>query len=482
MDIYNPYKLGIPAGARPQVELNINRNRLGRRVPTGMSDRKMYQENLFRRPFDPSDQFIDPVTAERYFGGQPQQSDVAIPKSAAAQYMDAMQRQRMALAESTRMQQGQIPQAQVPSTSRRVPTGMSDRKALAGTVVGNDKEQDGSFLSKLYADPSSARGKALQAAAATALQLSGYQDRPITTGQVLGAMMQSGMEAYEKAKPEEEGIEYKTVGDRLFKIYADGKHEIVGGNVAKPSEVKAEGPRVRTKDGKEIETVYDKYNNLYPAGAALTEENRLDPSQFNVVSQYSEMNVSQRKQGRTELRESEKAIKMIDSLASEIVKLDEGTFSRLKDNYITKLKTAAPDVFGNLSDEEIARQVASGKLTALVGASRLALFGPGVLTEAEAELARQVFVGDIDITNPEIALNNLWAIRQNFYEDYSDDVDYYLGFEGNKYNKYTGQDKFSWNSLIDDDGRVRLPSEQPSSSSSQTGQTGSGNTWSVVGE
>ncbi|WJE88084.1 hypothetical protein FAMCQIZV_CDS0003 [Phage C72C1] len=43
-------------------------------------------------------------------------------------------------------------------------------------------------------------GAGLSAAAARGLQLSGYQDRPITTGQVLGEMMGAGMEAYRAAQ------------------------------------------------------------------------------------------------------------------------------------------------------------------------------------------------------------------------------------------------------------------------------------------
>ena len=40
----------------------------------------------------------------------------------------------------------------------------------------------------------------LSEAAATGLQLSGYQDRPITTGQGLGAMFSAGMKAYQEQK------------------------------------------------------------------------------------------------------------------------------------------------------------------------------------------------------------------------------------------------------------------------------------------
>lgn len=309
----------------------------------------------------------------------------------------------------------------------------------------------------------------LSEAAATGLQLSGYQDRPITTGQGLGAMFSAGMKAFREAQAAQKP-EIKVAGDRLFKVYPDGTTELIAGKMAKPAEVKSEGPRIRTEGGKEIETVYDKYNNLYPAGAAMTEENRISPDSFTVVSQYSEMDVARRTQGRDTLRQSEKAIKTIDRLASEIQKLGPSAFDRIKDDIITSLKSKDPDRFGSLSDEEIARQVAAGQLQALVGQARLSLFGPGVLTESEAALARQVFVGGDVIENPEVALNNLWAIRQGFYEDYNEDVDYFNSFRGNKYTKYTGEDKFNWNKYIDADGRVRLAPQQTSGGSSSAGQ------------
>lgn len=311
-------------------------------------------------------------------------------------------------------------------------------------------------------------GAGLSAAAARGLQLSGYQDRPITTGQVLGEMMGAGMEAYRAAQAAQRP-EIKVAGDRLFRVYPDGTTELIAGKMAKPAEVKSEGPRIRTEDGREIETVYDKFNNLYPAGAAMTEQNKISPDDFTVVSQYSEMDVARRTQGRDTLRQSEKAIKTIDRLASEVQKLGPSAFDRIKDDIITSLKSKDPDRFGSLSDEEIARQVAAGQLQALVGQARLSLFGPGVLTESEAALARQVFVGGDVIENPEIALNNLWAIRQGFYEDYNEDVDYFNSFRGNKYSKYTGEGKFNWNQYIDDDGRVRL-SAQKASGSNQSGR------------
>lgn len=47
----------------------------------------------------------------------------------------------------------------------------------------------------------------LSAAAARGLQLSGYQDRPITTGQVLGEMMGAGMKAYTDEKKSQQASE-----------------------------------------------------------------------------------------------------------------------------------------------------------------------------------------------------------------------------------------------------------------------------------
>lgn len=50
-------------------------------------------------------------------------------------------------------------------------------------------------------------GAGLSAAAARGLQLSGYQDRPITTGQVLGEMMGAGMEAYRAEQKAQQAAE-----------------------------------------------------------------------------------------------------------------------------------------------------------------------------------------------------------------------------------------------------------------------------------
>jgi hypothetical protein len=55
----------------------------------------------------------------------------------------------------------------------------------------------------------------LSEAAATGLQLSGYQDKPITTGQGLGAMFGAGMKAFREAKAEETASRRADLADRI---------------------------------------------------------------------------------------------------------------------------------------------------------------------------------------------------------------------------------------------------------------------------
>jgi hypothetical protein len=62
------------------------------------------------------------------------------------------------------------------------------------------------FLERIAGiDPTSAAGQALGAAAATGLRMSGYQTRPITTAEGLGAMMAAGQKAFREQKAAELG-------------------------------------------------------------------------------------------------------------------------------------------------------------------------------------------------------------------------------------------------------------------------------------
>lgn len=209
-----------------------------------------------------------------------------IVPSAAAQYMDAMGRQRRALAESTRMQQGQIPQALSRTAQQgqaQIGRPMGVTAPQAQVAEDGSVKQDGGFLSKLYADPSSARGKALQAAAATALQLSGYQDRPVTTGQVLGAMMQSGSEAYsaaQKAKSDELYRQMALAAQTGKKSAFAEKLELLGIDVttkegmAMAREIAKSGTNINLGDSK-IQEIF--LNDAIARGKELRESAKVDP-------------------------------------------------------------------------------------------------------------------------------------------------------------------------------------------------------------
>ena len=377
---------------------------------------------------------------------------------------------------------------------RAAQAGRATQAAPAAPTIGQR-------LGTAFRQPlTSPTGMGIMSAALTGLEQAGPQPVPTSTGQILARMGAAGLQAYgsaQAAKMERAAAarkeareiaalnkpKFQVVGDRLFKIMPDGRYEdITGDTPAKPAKIAGEGPRVRQREtGREVETVYDAQNNLYPAGAQMTPENRLDPEGFDVVSVYSEMTVKDRSSARQTIKEEERPIKMIDKLASEIVKLEPGAAARIKRDIITSLKTKDPDRFGDLTDEQIAARIADGSLTALVGASRLSLFGPGVLTASEAELARQVFVGPGgQINDPTLALNLLYSIRNDFMEGYSDSVDYFNSHRGNRYKKYTGEDVLDWKSMLDEQGRIRMGSSgggaagKPSSANT----TPAGNTWS----
>ena len=67
-------------------------------------------------------------------------------------------------------------------------------------------------ISPEFGTPASA---GLGAAAARGLQLSGYSEVPVTTAQGLGAMMQSGMEAFQAAKAAETAEKRAKVQDEI---------------------------------------------------------------------------------------------------------------------------------------------------------------------------------------------------------------------------------------------------------------------------
>ena len=79
------------------------------------------------------------------------------------------------------------------------------RQQITGAGLAQQQQQRRQLAPSVFdAMPSaggmSPRDQAMMSAAATGLQLSGYQDRPITIGQGLGAMAQAGMTAFSEAE------------------------------------------------------------------------------------------------------------------------------------------------------------------------------------------------------------------------------------------------------------------------------------------
>lgn len=90
------------------------------------------------------------------------------------------------------------PQQRAAQATQRLAQLTQSRGGGADVMPVAQQRQRGFFDS--LPSPMSPAGQGLTAAATTGLQLSGWQDRPITLGSALGAMGQAGMEAYTAAQ------------------------------------------------------------------------------------------------------------------------------------------------------------------------------------------------------------------------------------------------------------------------------------------
>jgi len=84
-----------------------------------------------------------------------------------------------------------------------------------GTVPSLPPKKPMSFMDRISPELGTPASAGLGAAAARGLQLSGYSEVPVTTAQGLGAMMQSGMEAFQAAKAAETAGKRADLADRL---------------------------------------------------------------------------------------------------------------------------------------------------------------------------------------------------------------------------------------------------------------------------
>jgi hypothetical protein len=228
-----------------------------------------------------------------------------------------------------------------------------------------------------------------------------------------------------------------------------------------------------TEDGRIIQAVLGKDGSLYEAGAASTDK-KLDPSKLTIIDQYTTPDYTAlQKHKKDEILAPERTLKIIDRFATQIEAGSQGYFDRLKKRMSTKIKNFASS--GDYSEQEVIDALQEGTLTQLVGAARLELFGPGVMTEFEQEMARQVLAGSFDNIRKEIALPRLKQFRDAFYDQYVNNINFYNNQPVVKSQKMTltPYSGFDWSKI----GGGQSGSGAPAASGNTT--TG-GNTWSVV--
>ena len=323
--------------------------------------------------------------------------------------------------------------------------------------------------------------QALFGAAVQGADASGWSRVPVSTGQVLARMGAGAMEAFGAAEDrlaaqqKAQQPKIQVAGKDIYRVFPDGRVERLSGGAGATTsvEIKSEAGRYMTEDGRIIQAVLGKDGSLYEAGAASTDK-KLDPSKLTIVDPYTTLDykaVQQHK--KDEIMAPERTLKIIDRFATQIEAGSQGYFDRLKKNISTKIKNFSKD--SEYTEEEIVNALQEGTLTQLVGAARLELFGPGVMTEFEQEMARQVLAGSFDNLRKEIALPRLKQFRDAFYDQYVNNVNFYnnqpiVRSQKMQLTPYSG---FDWGKI----GGGQSLSAAPAASGNTT--TG-GNTWSVI--
>ena len=324
------------------------------------------------------------------------------------------------------------------------------------------------------------RTQGMLGAAAAGFEASGYQDRPVSLGQVLGRMGTAGTKAFTAAEDRiaaqkaAQAPKIQVAGKDIYRVYPDGRVERLNGGAGADTsvEIKSEAGRYMTEDGRIIQAVLGKDGSLYEAGAASTDK-KLDPTKLTIIDQYTTADFTAlQKHKKDEILAPERTLKIIDRFATQIEAGSQGYFDRLKKRMSTKIKNFASS--GDYSEQEVIDALQEGTLTQLVGAARLELFGPGVMTEFEQEMARQVLAGNFDNLRKEIALPRLKQFRDAFYDQYVNNINFYNNQPVIKSKKMslTPYSGFDWSKLDGTSG-----SGAPAASGNTT--TG-GNTWSVI--
>ena len=389
-------------------------------------------------------------------------------------------RQRPAPPQSPMMQRQQLSPLMQEVVRRAQASRMTPRAGQVGLPTGAGGQQQpaaGMTFGQKLMQP---RAQGMLGAAAAGFEASGYQDRPVSLGQVLGRMGTAGMKAYTAAEDRiaaqkaAQAPKIQVAGKDIYRVYPDGRVERLGGGAGADTsvEIKSEAGRYMTEDGRIIQAVLGKDGSLYEAGAASTDK-KLDPSKLTIVDPYTTLDYKGlQKHKKDEILAPERTLKIIDRFATQIEAGSQGYFDRLKTSMSAKIKNFSSS--SDYSEQEIINALQEGTLTQLVGAARLELFGPGVMTEFEQQMARQVLAGDFDNLRKEIALPRLKQFRDAFYDQYANSVNFYNNQPIVKSQKMslTPYSGFDWSKLDGTSG-----SGTPAASGNTT--TG-GNTWSVI--
>ena len=333
-------------------------------------------------------------------------------------------------------------------------------------------------------------GMGLATAALTGLEMSGPQPVPTSTGQILARAGMAGLQAYASGKEAEDARavaerkeqreiaaankpKFQVVGDRLFKIMPDGRYEdITGDEGPKAPKIKSEGDRYYYDD-RVIKTLIAEDGSVYEAGNI--QAGPLDMKKATLVDPFTTMDMQGvQKYKEEKIRAPQKTLQIIDRLASQIEKGPSGFVERTRASISAKLKRLTQEN-PEYTEEELALALQQGTLTQLVGASRLELFGPGVMTEFEQAMAREILAGNFDQLTVEEAVNRLYQFRESFLPNYLDSIEFYNNqpiVRSGKMQVKPTTSGFNWDRYT---GGTSAATAAPSANT-----TPGGNTWSRV--
>lgn len=334
------------------------------------------------------------------------------------------------------------------------------------------------------------RGRGALAAAMAGLQYAGPQAQPTSFAQGLGVMGQAAVEAFDVAQQREEERaaaeraekreiaeltkpKFQVVGDRLFKIMPDGSYSEINGTAGpKPPKIKSEGERY-FYDDRVIKTLIADDGSVYEAGNIAA--GPIDMSKAQLMDPFTTMDMKALQKYREDnIRAPQKTLQIIDRLAGQIEKGPSGFVARQKAKISSAIKRLAgenPDY----TEEELNLALQQGTLTQLVGAARLELFGPGVMTEFEQAMAREILAGNFDQLTTEEALNRLYQFRESFLPNYLESIEFYNNqpvVKSAKMGIKSTTSTFNWGDYIMQEGA--------GSSASGANTTTGGSSWSRV--